>query len=150
MTDSAAAAAPPTDPNRRRRAIVRINEELIHDLLQLPPDIEVRWIADDTLRSRIDVMVTSPDLPVVEEGAVPPDLNPSYAKVYNRPVLVDTGVSRVPNATVWEWAYRFPDTGPVGNPPITEEQARRAAAQDLAVILLRRHPGETEWTEAPA
>jgi hypothetical protein len=149
VTDPAA-TAPPTDPNRRRRAVIRVSEELIHDLLQLPPDVEVRWIADNPLRGRIDVMVTSPDLPVVEEGAIPPDLEPSYAKVYDRPVLVDTGIGRVPNATPWEWNYRYPDTCPTQFEPITEEQARRAAAQDLAVILLRRQPGQTEWTEAPA
>lgn len=150
MTDQPTTTAPPTDPNRRRRAVIRIDERMIHDLLQLPPDIEVGWIADDPLRLRIDVMVTSPDLPVVEEGAIPPDLEPSYARVFDRPALVDTGISRVPNATVWEWNYRYPDTGPTQFEPITEEQARRAAAQDLSVILLRRQPGEAEWTEAPA
>lgn len=65
------AAAPSTDPNRRRRAVIRIHEQLIHDLLQLPPDIEVRCISDDPLRSTIDIMVTSPDLPIVDEGACP-------------------------------------------------------------------------------
>lgn len=148
MTDPATTT--PADPNRRRRAIIRINEELIHDLLQLPPDIEVCRIADNPLRSRIDVMVTSPDLPVVDEGAIPPDLEPSYARIFDRPVLVETGVSRVPNATAWEWGYRYVDTGPVGNLPTTEDQARRAAAKDLSVILLRRQPGTTDWEEAPA
>lgn len=141
--------APALDPNRRRRAVIHAHEGLIHDLLQLPPDVEVRAYAFDIPRNTIDVLVTSPDLPVVPEGNCPPDLNPAYAKVYDRPALIDTGISRVPNAIRWEWAYRFPDTGPVGNPPITEEEARREAAHDLSIILLRREPGQTEWKEAP-
>lgn len=149
MTDEPDSPAP-IDPNRRRRAVIRVHEELIHDLLQLPPDIEVRAFALDMLRNTIDVMVTSPDLPVVEEGAYPPDLEPSYARVFDRPALVDTGLSQVANAASWEWNYRYADTGPTQFNPITEADARLAAAKDLSVILLRRQPGETEWTEAPA
>lgn len=144
------ATVPPTDPNRRRRAVIRVNEQLIHDLLQLPPDIEVLAVASDTLRNTIDILVTSPDLPTVLEGNYPPDLNPSYAKIYDRPVLIDTGVSHVLGAVRSEWNYRYPDTGPTQAKPITEEQARRAAVTDLSVSLLRRQPGTTEWEEAPA
>lgn len=149
MTDQTA-AAPSADPNRRRRAVIRVSEELIHDLLQLPPDVEVRHCMPGHGGFTIDVFVTSPDLPVVDDACIAPDLNPVYARVYERPHLIDTGISALPGATRWEWNYRYPDTGPTQFEPITEGDARITAAKDLSVILLRRQPGETEWTEAPA
>jgi hypothetical protein len=138
------------DTALRRRAVIRIHEQLIHDLLQLPSDFRVLHVAPGHMGWTIDVGVISPDLPECPEGAIAPELSPAYARVDDRAVLVDTGISRVANARQWEWNYRYPDTGPTQADPITEEQARRAAAHDLSVILLRRQPGETEWTEAPA
>lgn len=148
MTEPATVS--PTDPNRRRRAVIRIPEDLIHDLLHLPPDVEVRWVKDNWLRGCIDVMVTSPDLPVLDAGAHPPDLKPSYDRIDDRPVLVDTGISAVLGAKRWEWSFRYPDTGPVARPGLTEAEVRREAAHDLSIIILRREPGTTEWEEAPA
>ncbi len=148
MTDPA--TAPPADPTRRR-AVIRIHEQLIHDLLQLPLDVVVHHVAPGYMGWTIDVAVTSPDLPECPEAACAPELRPTYARIDGRPaVLVETGIAAVPGAREWEWAYRYPDTGPVYPNPISEEQARRKAAQDLGIVLLRREPGQTEWTEAPA
>jgi len=140
----------PVDPNRTRRAVISVAGELMHDLLQLPPDVEVRHfgISPDSLT--INVVVTSPDLPELERGATAHPLTPAYAKIYDRPVLADTGIGSVPGAVRWEWNYRYPDTGPTQLEPLGEWDARTTAARDLSVILLRRRPGTTDWEEAPA
>lgn len=147
MTDPA--TAPPVD-TRYRRAIMSVSTDIIHQLLMLPPDVHVHHFALGQSGFTIEVAVTSPDLPECAPGYAAPSLNPSYALIGGRAALVDTGISAVPNAKRYEWAYRYPDTGPVGVPPIAEHEARTAAAKDLSVILLRREPGQTEWTEAPA
>lgn len=150
MTADPATTEPPLDPNRRRLAVIPVHEELIHRLLGLPSDVQVHHVAVGYGGFTIDVAVTSPDLPVCDEGIVAPRLMPTYAHIDGRAVLVDTGISYVPNAVQWEWNYRYADTGPTQFEAITEQQARRAAAHDLAVIVLRREPGATEWEEAPA
>lgn len=148
MTDPAV-AAPANDPDRYRRAVIPISGELLKILLGLPSNIDVRHFFVSPDAYTLMAAVTSPDLPEVHPGLVAPGINPTYEVVDGRAVLVETGLGSVPNATQWEWSYQYPDTGPVGH-DVTERDARIAAAKDLSVILLRRQPGETEWTEAPA
>ena len=149
VTDPAI-APPATDPDRNRRAVIPVHGELFHRLLGLPPNVHVHHFAVAQDGFSINVAVTSPDLPECEPGLYAPPLMPTYELIDGRAVLVDAGISAVPNATRWEWNYRYPDTGPTQFESITERQARAAAAHDLSVIVLRREPGTTEWTEAPA
>jgi hypothetical protein len=140
----------PTDPDRYRRAVIPVSGELLKILLGLPPDVDVRHFFTSPDAYTLMAAITSPDLAEVEPGAAAPGVVPSYEVVDGRAVLVDTGIGSAPGATRWEWNYRYPDTGPTQFEPITEAQARRAAAKDLSVILLRRQPGTTDWEEAPA
>ncbi len=144
------ATAPRTDPNRHRRAIICVHPQLIHRLLALPPDVEVRHFGASHDSLGINVIVTSPDLPEVDPACVSTDIYPAYELIDGRAVLVDTGISAVAGARRWEWSYRYPDTGPIEQPNLTEADVRRKAAHDLSVIILRREPGATEWEEAPA
>ncbi|MEA5366073.1 hypothetical protein VA596_41555 [Amycolatopsis sp., V23-08] len=149
MTDQPSSPAP-TDPNRHRRAVIPVHGELFHKLLGLPPNVHVHHFAVAQDGFSINVAVTSPDLPEVEPGLYAPPLMPSYELVDGRAVLVDAGIGSVPGATRWEWGYRFVDSPGLGVGPVSERAARIRAAEDHSVILLRRLPGETEWTEAPA
>ncbi|HEY3479683.1 MAG TPA: hypothetical protein VGL02_12370 [Streptomyces sp.] len=144
-------AAPAVDPNRHRRAVIHVHEGLIRRLLGLPPDVEVRHCTPGFGGFTIDVFVTSPDLPPVDEACVSPTIRPTYETIDGRSVLVDTGISTVPGAAQWEWGYRYLDwaAGSAAG-PMPERTARIRVAEDHSAVLLRRQPGETEWTEAPA
>jgi len=143
--------APPTDPDRYRRAVIPISGELLKILLGLPSDVDVRHFFTSPDGYTLMAAVTSPDLPEVHPSLVAPGINPTYEVVDGRAVLVETGIAGVPNATQWEWGYRYIDwaTGSAAG-PMPERTARIRVAEDHSAILLRRQPGETEWTEAPA
>ncbi|MFI6304301.1 hypothetical protein ACIBCH_20720 [Amycolatopsis thailandensis] len=146
-----ASAAPPHDPNRYRRAVIPIDTDFVKLLLNLPPDMDVHHLFLSPDGYNVMAAVTSPDLPEVHPGHVAPGICPTYDAIDGRAVLVDTGVSSVPGARRWEWAYRYVDhNAPIWHPDQTEADVRRKAAHDLAVIVLRRQPGATEWEEAPA
>lgn len=154
MTNPAITAQPDppaTDPDRYRRAVIPISGELLKVLLGLPPNFDVRHFFPSPDGYTLMAAVTSPDLPEVHPGLVAPGINPTYDLIDGRAVLVETGLDHVPNAARWEWGYRYVDwaAGSAAG-PVPERTARTRVAEDHSAILLRRAPGDTEWTEAPA
>jgi hypothetical protein len=60
------------------RASIDINLELIHDLLHLPPHVQVLSVRPAPDGGRLRVAVASPELPAVPAGERPTELLPSY------------------------------------------------------------------------
>lgn len=60
-----------------RRAIVPITEQLIENMIRLPASYTIHGLHANNEMLSIDLLVTSPDLDEVPEGAMPPRLIPT-------------------------------------------------------------------------
>lgn len=61
-----------------RRAVVRISMEMIHQLLDLPDEVEILHSTIGNYGLTLDLIITAPEMAEVDPLAVPPTVHPTY------------------------------------------------------------------------
>jgi hypothetical protein len=125
----------------RRRAVAHLTMPILHQLLQLPDNLELLHVAPGMHGLSLAVVLTGDDIPELPPECSPWELSPSIEIADDGRYRLDLGVDRLRQshaADTVQWGYGYVDSPGAVVGPVSELRARRTVDGDYSAVLHRR------------